>query len=1405
MCPNKKAVEGRNPGPQTKIILSLGCMLCWLFCSLGPAYAGKQKVSLLFADPPTKASIEAVKAIYQEYPDLKKKVEFHIYPRLRPDTRQKDLANVSESNLIFITLMGRNLFKAVKPELEMAVKKGAKVYCVSGGSYNDEDQKMGIKVDTQMLNYFTEGGLENIKNMILYALKKDCSFNVSYNPPLKFPRLGIYDSKTKKVFTDFEAYKKAYASYRAGNPWVGLNFPKFNIGLGENRYLDAITRSLEGAGFNVLPVYGPLAEALEKFFCRDGDPINGPDSGKEGGQGNDRTRAGGRVRLVIALGVKHGVGLKPEIVIPLLSRLNVPVINAISLLGQSREEWEKSPVGLDIFTRSFQVGIPEMDGMIQPTVIASKERKIDKGTGFEYVEEQPIPERIKRLTARVKAWINLQDKPNKDKKIALVYYNYPPGKQNVGASYLNVLPESLWEILLKLKAAGYDVGGSGSGGQKKEIRKEQLFQDIQNFGRNISNWAPGEIDKLVNAGGKTVFSGKPPLQDNSRGPVLIPLASYKKWFKQLPPSLQKSMLKSWGPVEQSNIMIWKDARGQQYLVLPAVRYGNLLFTPQPARGWAQDIKKVYHDVTIPPHHQYVAFYLWLKHGFQADAVAHIGTHGTHEWLPGKEVGFTREDPPEVLIQDLPNIYPYIVDNVGEGLQAKRRGMAVIIDYMTPPFDKAGLNKELKELVSLFSDYGVAKEKSPSLAGGKLKEINELAKKIGLLTDLKLTEIKTEDEIEEVEHYLKEIGEKQTPFGLHTFGKSPEEKYRKSTAEAILSIEKGLTGEKRKAKLADLEDRIKRSGPSEMEAFTAALSGRYVPAARGNDPIRNPNSLPTGKNFYSFDPTRIPSPKTYEMGAKLARELIDGYKARHGQYPDKLSFVLWATETIRHEGVMESQIMYLMGIKPKRNERGRVVGVEVIPRKELGRPRIDVTMAPSGLYRDVFPNLMELLDQAVTLAKKQNEADNLLRENILRTQKMLREKGVALELAERLAAVRLFTTPPGAYGTNLDKAIVQSNTWDTDKQLADIYLMRMSHLYGQGFWGDKIQNLDKNTKKAEDISLTLFKSALSGSKMAVHSRATNLIATLDTDDFMQALGGLSMTIRSLDGKTPEVYVSNMTNPVSPQQDTLEKFMGREMRSRYLNPEWVKAMMKEGYAGARFVDKVIENLWGWQVTVPEAVDGAKWNEMYETYVLDKNGLDIKKMFKDAKNMWAYQSLVARMLETVRKGYWQPDQKVIDNLSKEYAGCAKEVGLACCEHTCNNPLLSEFTSTVLMSVPGMENLAKDFKKALEAVKNPAAAAKALNSQASPDAKDPTANSPAKNSQTSPDVKNPPKDSQAKPSQASPDAKSQKVEGLEVEEVKRSGFSATPIPYLFIVGFIVFLLLIRTGWRKKGDLKGK
>jgi len=1293
-------------------------------------------VYLMMGDFNSKTSIEVIKNIRGRYPGQSGDITFEVITGKTSGKIRQSLAKYAKpdtaSGIGVIHIMDRRLVESLKPRIREMIKNGVKVYAV-GGSFSSDDKELGLINDEKINSYYHEGGVENITQMLLYLLKRDCARNVDYREPYTVPHHGYYLRKGRRVVTSFEEYRKLYKS-RPG-PWIGIPFFKTNLDSGEMQLVDAIIDKLEKEGMNVLPVFGfPSEVAVERFLID----------------------SNGKARVQAVVGVSLKVGMSTQRAIPIFSRLGVPIIDAITLMSQSREEWERSPVGLDIFERSSMIGLPELAGIIQPTVVASREKVFDRASGLEYVTVEPIPERINRLVDRVKAWINLQQKKNADKQIALIYYNYPPGKQNIGASYLNVLPESLYEILSRMKAEGYNAG-------RGEPDRNILHEDIISYGRNIAKWAPAEIDQLARSGRV----------------VLLPVETYRKWFYELPPGFRKSVLKDWGEPEKSYIMTWRNKSGKTFFVLPGVRYGNVLLAPQPSKAWEQAIQKAYHDPNITPHHQYVAFYLWLKKEFKVDAVAHIGTHGTHEWMGGKEVGFTEEDPSEVLIQDVPNIYPYIVDDVGEGIQAKRRGMAVIVDYMTPPFDKAGMNRDLKELAALISDYNSAKEKSLQLAAGKLEDINRIVAQRGMLADLKLKSVSTSEDVDMLDDYIKEISETITPFGLHTFGKSPEAKYINSTAEAIISVEKGLNNEEREKRVAKLADAIKRSGPRELDSFISALNGRYIPAGTGNDPIRNPDSLPTGKNFYSFDPAYVPSPGTYATGAGLAKELIEDYRKRHGVYPDKISCVLWATECIRHEGVMESQIMHLMGIRPKWDERGRVQGVEVIARKELGRPRIDVTMVPSGLYRDVFPLLMNLLDNAVSIARDQNEQDNLVRINTLKTQKMLIKKGVSGEMAKRMASVRIFTEPSGAYGTGLDNVIVASSSWSDEKKVIDVYFRRMSNLYGQGFWGEK------GKQGGEDLGDTLLKNALSGSKIAIHSRSTNTIGVLDTDDFYQYLGGTAMAIRAVDGKSPEVFVTNMTNPKKAMQETIEKNMGREMRSRYLNPEWIKAMMKEGYGGARYIDKVIEHLWGWQVTVPEAVDAAKWQEMYETYVQDRNGLGIKNLFRQSKNMHAYQSLVARMLETVRKSYWKPEPAVQETLAREYAQSVREVGLACCDHTCNNPLLTKFTSSTLLSIPGLAPMTHNFDNSQKAIKQTATTQSAqrqgkvkANQKSNTQAFAQRAPEPNTNSA----------------------GKTKSVAGFEMSEAGvAAGASSAPIPWMFLLGFLAFIGLIALGFRKK------
>ncbi|MDD2321895.1 MAG: cobaltochelatase subunit CobN, partial [Geobacteraceae bacterium] len=644
------------------------------------------QVRLMLGDYNSRLAVQAVQIIRKKHPELARRVTFDVVTKagLEREIGAKPKSPAGAKGFGIVHIMDRRFLELLKPSIIAARQAGTNIYAV-GGMFSKDDSDLGLKNDPIVSRYQKEGGLENTVNMILSLLKRECGIAVAYQEPQGVPDFGLYLKDGARTVKTFAEYKKLYR-HRPG-PWIGIPFYRNLIDNNDTALLDALIDSLERQGMNVLPVYGyPSELAVEKYFFDEN----------------------GTSRVQVVIGVSLKVGITPQRAVPILTRLGVPTIDAITLHSQSRAEWEKSPVGLDIFERSSSIGLPEMAGIIQPTVVASKERVLDTATGLEYVETRPVPERIERLTDRVKRWLTLQQKPNSDKNIGIIYYNYPPGKQNIGAAYLNVLPESLYEIFSRLKREGYSTGID-------DISKEKLFEEVHAFGRNIGNWAPAEIDRLARSGRA----------------VLIPMAVYKSWFMELPKNFRQDVLKSWGEPDDAAIMTWRDPHGKKFIVLPGVKYGKILFTPQPSRGLEQDVKKLFHDVHTAPHHQYIAFHLWLKRSFKVDAVAHIGTHGTHEWLSGKEVGFTREDPPELLIQDIPNIYPYIVDDVGEGLQAKRRGMAVVIDYMTPPFDTAGINRELKELAALISDYNDAKEKSPQLALAKLAEINRLARKGGI--------------------------------------------------------------------------------------------------------------------------------------------------------------------------------------------------------------------------------------------------------------------------------------------------------------------------------------------------------------------------------------------------------------------------------------------------------------------------------------------------------------------------------------------------------------------------------------------------------------------------------------------------------------------------------------------------
>lgn len=1194
----------------------LCCLFVVLACGAGSAQAAGRTVALLLGDVDSRPAVMAVRSLADELRAAG--VGVRIIPASGMSAADRD--TMARADALVINSVARQTVQSVMPELKLLQQRRSRVYAV-GGALDDSLKSLGVREDGAIQAYHRAGGIDNLANLIRHLLHQQFGAKIEPGKVTPMPEAGIYNPATMKVSSSVAHYLEGYARHRPGAPWIGVMFYRASLVAGQTLPLAAITARLEQAGYNVMPVFGyPYDVPLAYFLDQDKKP---------------------RVDLIVALGMKVGGTAATGAI---LEKIGVPAINAITLSQQSAAQWKASKTGLDIIERTWQLSGAELAGLIQPTVVASRERISDPQTGLTYVEEQGIPERIERLAARVDAWMHLRRTPNANKRIAMLYYNYPHGSETIGAAYLNVLPESLWQVAQRLTTEGYGTTGMPA-------QKQLLQADIQQWGSY-----PGKGGKEHHAAlARMAASGEA---------VLVPLGDYRQWYGRLDPALRASIEKAWGSPETAPTL-WSDARGVRQFVFPARRYGNLLLAPQPTRAWERDLEKLHNDVTLPPSHEYVAFYLWLQHGYQANALIHMGTHGTHEWLTGKEAGLDDADASEALIGAIPNIYPYVMDDVGEGLQAKRRGMATIIDHMTPPFDAAGLNPDLRELGAMLNDYRVAEQKSPLLARSHLTALNRLAEKSGVLKDMGRKQLEGEDGLEALEEYLDTVGAKLTPFGLHTFGVAPQADLRLATARAVVSLDDRADPGARQARIGQIDEDLRTSADLELARLVQALDGRYIPAGPSADLLRNPAALPTGRNFYGLDPSRIPSRTTYEQGARLAGQLVADYRARHGVYPDKLTINLWGVETSRHEGIMEAQVLALMGVRPTWDERGRVTGVEPISRQQLGRPRVDVTMVSSGLFRDLFANLLTLLDEAARLAQRQPDSDNALARHSRTVAERLQRSGMPQAEALQLAGVRVFGLPSGGYGTNVEKLVPLSNAWQNEGQIADVFINRMSHPFGIA------------AGVSDEVRRDVFRQALAGSKIALHSRSSNLFATLDNDDFFQYLGGTALAIRSVNGKSPEVMVADLSNPARPRHTTLASYMGQELQSRYLNPRWADSMLREGYAGARFINRTVDYLWAWQVTVPDVVDAGKWQRMYDTYVADRHGLRVRQRFAESGNLRAFQSITDRMLTAIERGYWTPPDEVRQRLEKENLRAMSVAGVACDVRSCSKATLREAPS--------------------------------------------------------------------------------------------------------------------------------
>ncbi|MCP4114425.1 MAG: cobaltochelatase subunit CobN [Desulfobacteraceae bacterium] len=1107
----------------------------------------------------------------------------------------------------------------------------ARIYGVRQSTRDTAFEKAGFLFDDQVKRYFSHTDAANMANLVKFIAQRDFAAAMATppQPPMIPDRNSLYHPDAHRFFPDMATYLTWYRAsgrYQADKLWsLFIIFPT-NIVDSSRGPIDRLMKTYEARGINTVALMrspSAMEDGVERLVTT--PPL--------------KTKLGSITSFTFKFSSTLSSNIRS-----ILEKADVPVFNPLHLYFTDKKGWRDSPAGIPPGGIAMQFSVPEMTGLIEPMVIGVKDPVRDekgKEIGMHYV---PVPDQCELMARRTANWHRLKTTPNRDKRVVILYYNHGAGKQNIGASYLNVA-KSITAIIHRLKKEGYAITA--------EFNPDTLMDLLVKTGRNIGSWAPGELDRLVAEG-------------NAR---FVEMDLYKEWLKGLDPTYAAGVKGSWGEPEASTIMTRENR-----FIQPCITLGNLTLVPQPSRGWGDDPDKLFHSTTLFPHHQYTAFYLWLQKVIDPHAMISLGTHGTHEWLPGKQAGLTRSCPPQVLLGTIPNLYPYIVDDVGEGLQAKRRGSGVIIDHNVPAFKRGGLYAGYSTLAALISEY----ESTPSeeIKAERLKRIGALAAKTGIDKALGLATV-TSASLEGLEHYLLELKTELVPFGLHTFGRNPAKETLAESARAISP--KAGTG------VDGLMEKLKLCGPNEMASLVRGLNAGYIPPGSGNGPVRNPDALPTGRNFYAFDPDKVPSKAAWEAGKKAGRAILDNYMKNHGnRYPEQVAILLWAVETIRNEGINPATALFLMGMEPVWDHRDKVKGVRPMTAQTLQRPRIDVLLQMSGLFRDSFPNVALLLDRAVNQAARMTDLDNFIAKHAKTMKTRLLRDGVAPETAEALSLVRLFSEKPGAYGTKVSEITASSGMWENTDVISEAFVNAVSHGYSAANWGQPMTATYRQNLKRVDA--------------AVHSISSSLYGTMNNDDLFQYLGGLSMAVKKESGLAPDMFISRQQQVDKGSVEPLGKTLSRELAARYLNPKWIQGMKNEGYAGAREMEKFVEYMWGWQVTTPELVDNAKWDRTYDVYVEDGMDLDLKAFF-DKHNPWAYQSMAARMLETGRKGYWDMAEEKETRLAKKYALSVVKKGVACCEHTCNNPLLNQMVMN-LISIPGVlpDTTVKAFKMAVE-----------------------------------------------------------------------------------------------------------
>lgn len=1124
----------------------------------------------------------------------------------------------------------------------------------------------------QMNEYFSRATETNCYRMLRLALSNLFGIGEAPEPYEELPGVGLFVGG--KILNPEEEAAYMEQAYTTEKPVLGLLLHKSYIQNGNSRGQKALVEMAEKKGAFPIPVFSSLSQegsneksgvdyAMEHFFRHDGKVLP------------QAIIASAGFCLTNMCYPEGGDGLFRS---SMFEKWDVPVIHTATA-RYSREEYAQKSQGFDPVCLPCYVFQPEIDGQIITVPFVLSEVQDCDGTARRMWI--PVEDRIEKIVTMALNYAKLSRKKNREKKVAVLFHNMP-GNHNIGRGVGLDTFASVKDVLKRLKDEDYQVDTLYESGQ-------ELAEALLHSLTNDTQWISSE-------------------EAVRRSADYIEKQQIRQWYDRLDETNRNALEEYWGELP-GNVMV-EDGR----MLIPGLMNGNIFIGLQPSRAFGEQADRLYHDAVFPPPYSYIGYYRWLEEIWGADAVIHVGTHGSVEWLPGKEVGLSRRCYPDICMGSLPNLYIYHIGITGEGIQAKRRSAATLVDHLPPSMDDAGVYERLGDLDAALKEYYAAVLANPGQVPIVEKRIGELAEASSLFQDLKMTpeeyEKDPEKGIEKIHLWMEELKNSVINDGLHTFGQAPEtDKLYENMMRMLVRVKNGAVSALNDAVLEamgydavevtdkptalldgrpasmiyeeavetakilvhalaetgydakrteEVMDTVSLPGnrmllkevltflcdtvkpkldatTDEMENLIRGLSGHFIEPGLGGNPTRgNVDLLPTGRNFYAGDPSEMPSRSAWEIGQKLAKQSLDHYLEERGEYPESIAMVIWATNVLKTSGEDFGEIFSLMGVRPVYlGNTSKVIGVEAVDIKEVGHPRIDVTLRISGLFRDMYPNLVELMDAAVSCvaALDESEEENYIKKHINQDMLALLEEGLSAKEAIDQAYLRVFGCPPGGYGAGVSN-VIENKNWKDYKDLAAVYENWSGNGYGRGYHGEQMKSV--------------FKRRLSTVGMTIKNECTVEIDMLSSDDFFSFHGGLIACVKANSGKVPISMTGHSDNPEKPVVRDTAKETARIMRSRILNPKWVDGLKRHGFKGAQEISKSIDSFFGWDASAEVAEDWM-YENIAETFLFNPEN----RKWMEEVNPGVVYNIAGKLLEANKRGMWNGEQETLSMLQDIY----------------------------------------------------------------------------------------------------------------------------------------------------------